>query len=101
VATAWATTWWPTCGEAAGHLPRRQTAADTSMATGTSLTPWAGHQPFGRRSFRKQRTVNPLMIPARYNFPSLPKAGPAGGLRQPHTGHRGTGLACRIVVALR
>jgi hypothetical protein len=68
VATAWTTTWWPTCGRRPGHLPRRQTAADTSMATGTSLTPCAGHQPFGRRSFRKQRTVNPLIVPARYNF---------------------------------
>jgi hypothetical protein len=37
-------------------------AIDTSPATCT------GHQPSGRRSFRKQRTVNPLMVPARYNF---------------------------------
>jgi hypothetical protein len=35
--------------EAAGHLPRRQTAADTSMATGTSLAGCAGHLPSGRR----------------------------------------------------
>jgi hypothetical protein len=35
--------------EAAGHLPRRQTAADTSMATGTSLARCAGHLPSGRR----------------------------------------------------
>ncbi|HEY6666627.1 MAG TPA: hypothetical protein VI036_15995 [Propionibacteriaceae bacterium] len=28
----------------------------------------AGHQPSGRRSFRKQRTVTPPMVPARYNF---------------------------------
>jgi hypothetical protein len=51
--------------EAAGgaaHLSGREAAADTSMAT------YTGHWPSGRRSFRKQRTVNPLMVPARYNF---------------------------------
>jgi hypothetical protein len=47
--------------EAAGgaaHLSAREAAADTSMAT------YTGHWPSGRRSFRKQRTVNPLMVPA-------------------------------------
>jgi hypothetical protein len=43
--------------EAAGHLAGRQTAADTSLAT------CAGHRLSGRQSFRKQRTVNPLMVP--------------------------------------
>jgi hypothetical protein len=38
------------------------------LATGSSLATYAGHQPSGRRSFPKQRTVNPLTIPARYNF---------------------------------
>jgi hypothetical protein len=38
------------------------------MATDTSLVTCAGYQPSGRRPFRKQRTVNPLMGPARYNF---------------------------------
>jgi len=38
------------------------------MATECSLSACAGHLPSGRRSFRKQRTVNPLMVPARYNF---------------------------------
>jgi hypothetical protein len=28
----------------------------------------AGHQPSGARWFRKQRTVNPLIVPTRYNF---------------------------------
>jgi hypothetical protein len=41
---------------------RAADAADTSLATCT------GHRLSGRRSFRKQRTVNPLMVPARYNF---------------------------------
>ena len=51
--------------EAAGgaaHLSGREAAADTSMAT------YTGHWPSGRRSFRKQRTVNPPIAPARYNF---------------------------------
>jgi hypothetical protein len=30
--------------------------------------PRAGHRPSGRQSFRKHRTVNPLILPARYNF---------------------------------
>jgi hypothetical protein len=42
--------------------PGRETAADTSMGA------CAGHPPSGRRSFRKQRTVNPPIAPARYNF---------------------------------
>src|SRR4029450_3941003 len=51
--------------EAAGgvaHLSGREAAADTNMAT------YTGHWPSGRRSFRKQRTVNPPIVPARYNF---------------------------------
>ena len=51
--------------EAAGgaaHLSGREAAADTRMATCT------GHWPSGRRSFRKQRTVNPPIVPARKNF---------------------------------
>jgi hypothetical protein len=28
----------------------------------------SGHRPSGRRSFRKQRTVNPPAVPARYSF---------------------------------
>jgi hypothetical protein len=31
------------------------------MATHTNLTTYAGYQPSGRRSFRKQRTVNPAV----------------------------------------
>jgi hypothetical protein len=54
--------------ETTGHLSGRQTAADTSPATDASLATCAGHQPSGRRSFRKQRTVNPPTAPARYNF---------------------------------
>jgi hypothetical protein len=40
-----------------------QTAADTSMVTDTCLATCAGHRPSGRRSFRKQRTVNPVIVP--------------------------------------
>jgi hypothetical protein len=65
-----------------------------------------------RRSFRKQRTVNPLIVPARYNFlysssrrrvcqrarssrlwrrPALRAASGRPPARQPHDGHRGIG----------
>jgi hypothetical protein len=47
---------------AAGHPSGPEIAADTGLATR------AGHRPSGRRSSRKQRTVNPLMVPARYNL---------------------------------
>jgi hypothetical protein len=53
--------------EATGHLSGRQTAVDTSMATDLSPPTCAGHQSSGQRSFRKRRTVNPLMGPACYN----------------------------------
>jgi hypothetical protein len=38
------------------------------MVADTGLATCAGHLPSGGRSFRKQRTVNPLIVPARYNF---------------------------------
>jgi hypothetical protein len=47
------------CAWAAGR--RHEPGADVSLAT------LAGHLPSGRRSFRKQRTVNPPLVPARYN----------------------------------
>jgi hypothetical protein len=49
--------------EASGHLFGPQIAADTSLATDTCVATCAGHQPSGRRSFRKQRTVNPPIGP--------------------------------------
>jgi hypothetical protein len=39
--------------------PGCQSAADSGMAIDTSLATCVGHQLSGRRSFRKQRTVNP------------------------------------------
>jgi hypothetical protein len=45
------------------RLPRT-----SSMATESSLSACAGHLPSGRRSFRKQQTVNPPIAPLRYNF---------------------------------
>jgi hypothetical protein len=48
--------------------PERQIAEDTSMVIDTSVATCAGHSPSGRWSFRKQWTVNPLIVPARYNF---------------------------------
>jgi hypothetical protein len=51
-----------------GHPSKGPTAADTSMATKSSLSACAGHRPSGRRSFRKQWTVNPPTAPAHYNF---------------------------------
>ena len=76
--------------EAAGHPSGPEIAADTGLATR------AGHQPSGRRSFRKHPTVNPLTGPARYNFPyssSRPALRAASGrppARQRHDAHRGT-----------
>jgi hypothetical protein len=54
--------------EAAGHPSGLQIAANTGMAIDTSLATCAGHQPSGGWSFRKQRTVNPLIVPARFDF---------------------------------
>jgi hypothetical protein len=58
--------------EATGCCPGRQIVMDTGMAIDTSLTKCAGHQSSGERPLerpvRKQRTVNPLVVPARYNF---------------------------------
>jgi hypothetical protein len=73
---------------AAGHLSGRPIAADTGMAIDTSPATCAGHQPSGRRSFQKQRTVNPLMVPARYNFlyssfQGRPRTAAAGGRPRP------------------
>jgi hypothetical protein len=39
-----------------------------------------------RTGRRKQRTVNPLMASARYNFLYSPQGRPAGGLRPPSAG---------------
>jgi hypothetical protein len=63
---------------AAGHPSEPKIAADTGVAIDTSLATSAGHQPSGGQWFRKQRTVNPPIVPARYNFL---QAGPVGGLR--------------------
>ena len=89
--------------EAAGHPSGPQIAADTGLATR------AGHQPSGRRSFRKQRTVNPPI--ARYNFLYLPQGRPSAGgrlwrpssRRQRHDGYPEAGLAerCRLEVRSR
>jgi hypothetical protein len=54
-----------------GQPSGSQIAADTGMTIDTSLATYAGHQPSGGRSFRKQRTVNPLTVPARYNLSLL------------------------------
>jgi hypothetical protein len=74
------------------------TAADTSMATESSLSASSGHLPSGRPSFRKQRTVNPPTGPTRYNFlyassrPALRAACGRPPARQRHDGHWGAGL---------
>jgi hypothetical protein len=78
--------------EAAGH-PSGPQIADTGLAINTTLTASAGHQSSGQWSFRKQRTVNPLMVPARYNFLYCSfKAGPAGS-RQWLAGARDADIA--------
>jgi len=68
-------------------------ATDTSMATVSSLSACAGHLPSGRWSFRKQRTVNPLIVPARYNL-SLLFSRPA--LRAAALGRQHHGRALRM-----
>jgi hypothetical protein len=47
----------------AGQPSGPEIAADTGMTIDTSLAVPAGHQPSGRRSFRKQRTINPPIVP--------------------------------------
>jgi hypothetical protein len=53
--------------ETTGYCPGRQRVVDTGMAIDASLATCAGHQPSGERSlerpFRKQRTVNPPIVP--------------------------------------
>jgi uncharacterized protein with GYD domain len=51
--------------EAAGHPSGPEIAADTGLATR------AGHRPSGRRSFRKQRTVNPPIALGSFQPPLL------------------------------
>jgi hypothetical protein len=83
--------------EAVGH-PSGGRPPRTPTWTPTPAWPGAGHRPSGWRSFRKQRTVNPQMVPARYNFlypssrPALRAASGRPPARQRHDGHRGTGL---------
>jgi len=81
--------WWPACGRRPDIRPglasdrrRHQYGHRHSLAT------CAGHQPSGRRSFRKQRTVNPLMAPCEVSgslqLSLHPQGRPAGGrLRRP------------------
>ena len=82
---------------AAGQPSGPQIAADTGIAIDTSLATSAGHQPSGGRSSRKQRTVNPLIVPARCNFlysssrSALRAASGRPLARRRHNGHRGTG----------
>jgi hypothetical protein len=68
--------------ETTGYCPGRQRGMDTGMAIDTSLAKYAGHQPSGERSlerpFRKQQTVNPLIVPARYNFLYSSQGRPCG-----------------------
>ena len=83
------------------YCPGRQIVVDTGLAIDTGLARCAGHQPSGERSLerplRRQRTVNPLIVPARYNFlyassrPAL-RAAACGGRPRPAaspTGQRG------------
>jgi hypothetical protein len=111
VATARATRcprWRLTSGSRPDTSPGRQDAgtglaADVSLATLAGHRP-SGHHPSGRRSFRKQRTVNPPLADCRstaacpdsLQLPLLFFQGrPCGrppSRRQRGDGHRGTGL---------
>jgi hypothetical protein len=53
--------WWPAGERWPDIRSEHQIAADTSMVTDTSVATCAGYSPSGRRSFREQRTVNPLI----------------------------------------
>jgi hypothetical protein len=60
--------WWSADERWSDIRPEHQIAEDTSMVTDTSVATCAGHQLSGLRLFRKQqRTVNPPIVPARYN----------------------------------
>jgi hypothetical protein len=52
----------------AGHPSGASDRRGHQHVTAASVATCAGHSPSGRWSFRKQRTVNPLIVPARYNF---------------------------------
>jgi hypothetical protein len=67
---------------AAGHPSEPKIAADTGVAIDTSLATSAGHQPSGGQWFRKQRTVNPLVVPAVGTSSARPQGRPAGGTRR-------------------
>ena len=82
--------WWPVGERWPDIRPERQIAEDTGMSPPPAW-PRAGHSPSGRWSFRKQRTVKPLIVPARYNYlyissrPALrPAATPRSSGRRPH-----------------
>lgn len=70
----------------AGHQPGASDRRGHRHVTAASVATCAGHSPSGRWSFRKQRTVNPLIVPARYNylyFSSRPALRPAATPRSP------------------
>ena len=75
----------------AGHPSGASDRRGHRHVTAASVATCAGHSPSGRWSFRKQRTVNPLIVPARYDYlyfssrPALrPAATPRSSGRRPH-----------------
>jgi len=52
----------------AGHPSGASDRRGHQHVTAASVATCAGHSPSGRWSFRKQRTVNPLIVPARYDY---------------------------------
>ena len=77
----------------AGHCAWQ--AAGTSLAADISPATHAGHRPSGRRSFRKQRTVNPLTGPIRLQLlcssSSRPCGRPSTAAASRRQRHDGTG----------
>jgi hypothetical protein len=70
----------------AGHPSGASDRRGHRHVTAASVATCAGHSPSGRWSFRKQRTVNPLIVPARYDylyFSSRPALRPAATPRSP------------------
>jgi hypothetical protein len=55
--------WWPACDRATGHPSSLQIVADSGMALNISLATCVGHQLSGRDRSKKQRTVNPPLVP--------------------------------------
>jgi len=74
-------------------------AETTSIANCTGLARCAGHRPSRGRSLRKRQTVNPLIVPARYNFLYASSRPSSAG--RTHQRRSDTNLQAQVHVACR